>query len=153
MIPEGHDAVDIVPARPEVVGPRDVPTRASTFELAVGRSPSGPKTARDGIRGWLIELSCPLDFVDDMTLIVSELVTNAIVHARSPALVTAALHDGCLRLGVDDASDARPAPRELGHGVGGYGLRLLATLAEGWGWTTTPAGKQVWSEFRVPGPR
>jgi len=153
MIPDGHEALDTDRVQVPRPAGRDAPPASATFELAVERSPGGPKTARDGIRRWLVELACPRDFVDDITLIVSELVTNAIVHADSPARLTAELHAGCLRLVVDDTSSAPPAVRALGQGVGGYGLRLLATMADGWGWTTTPAGKQVWSEFAVPGYR
>lgn len=120
----------------------------STFGLTVERAPESPATARAAIRPWLIGLSCPADFVDDMALVVSELVTNAVVHAGSGARLCAEVHDGRLRLEVDDASPTPPAMRDGSVRVGGYGLRLVAALADDWGWTTTSCGKQVWSEHR-----
>ncbi|MGH3328450.1 MAG: ATP-binding protein [Streptomycetales bacterium] len=79
-------------------------------------------------------------------LLVTELVTNAVVHAGTPARVRLS-YDGTLRLEVSDASPEPPKPREPGpDDIGGRGLVLVSLLAQRWGWRAEPGGKTVWCE-------
>ncbi|MBB2910903.1 serine phosphatase RsbU (regulator of sigma subunit)/anti-sigma regulatory factor (Ser/Thr protein kinase) [Streptosporangium becharense] len=87
---------------------------------------------------------------DNTELMVSELVTNAIEHGggevelrllRGPALVCE----------VSDTSASAPVMREMSSTSDtGRGLHLINWLAHRWGSRTTPKGKIVWIEQRLP---
>ena len=85
---------------------------------------------------------------DDVELAVSELVTNAVLHAGSgPVLTLRAYADG-VRVEVADAAQRLPTAREYGEDSGtGRGLHLVDGLARSWGAEPTPAGKVVWAIF------
>ena len=90
--------------------------------------------------------------VDDASVVVSELATNAIRHADSPFRVTVVRHRGdsgsLVRLTVEDLSIEQPALNADEHeGLGGRGVHLVAQLATRWGVDGHPAGKTVWAEF------
>lgn len=84
--------------------------------------------------------------LDDAKLLVSELVTNAIRHARSPVQVTVRDHGGRLRVEVADES-VRPLVYREGLQEGGRGLLLLDALADRWGVDHHSHGKTVWFEL------
>jgi len=94
--------------------------------------------------------------VSDALLVLSELVGNAIRHARTEFTVSATLRDRVLRLEVADR-DTRP-PSLLGLDSGstsGRGLHIVAGIAGDWGWQTAAsadgeAGKLVWAEILSP---
>lgn len=82
-------------------------------------------------------------------LVVSELVTNAVVHARvSPGreiLTRFVRQDGGVRIEVHDTSDERPVPRTPDHD-GGFGLLLVDELTDRWGVAERGGiGKCVWA--------
>jgi anti-sigma regulatory factor (Ser/Thr protein kinase) len=88
--------------------------------------------------------------VDDAELLTSELVSNAVLHARSDVAVTVAVADGTAEIGVTDASSRPPTPRWAASGAeGGRGLRLVDRVAEAWGVVYLAAGKQVWCRLDV----
>ncbi len=117
----------------------------AAMEVRLERSPYAPTVARHALADWLRQVPCEPETVDEVILVVSELVTNAVVHARSAPLMKAAFDEGRLRLEVhDDSADpptARPPRRD------GFGLHIVSKLADGWGWTPTEPGKQVWVEM------
>ena len=115
------------------------------FELRLSPSPFAPKAARDAVSEWLRRVPCDEDTLDAMVLAVSELVTNAVVHAGAAPRITAVFDEGWLRLAVHDDSVDPPTVRPPGE-AGGFGLRIVSRVADGWGWTRTDAGKQVWVE-------
>jgi anti-sigma regulatory factor (Ser/Thr protein kinase) len=83
-------------------------------------------------------------------LIVSELVTNAIRHARAP-IELRLIHNGMLICEVSDASSASPhARRARTMDEGGRGLLLVAQLCERWGVRHAGAGKTIWAEQPRP---
>jgi anti-sigma regulatory factor (Ser/Thr protein kinase) len=98
------------------------------------------------------------ELVDVATLLVSELVTNAVVHAGSAALVVispADGDDGCLRVEVYDEGDDPPTLRPFDNdATSGRGLALVAAMSDRWGVQTltnadvagSPA-KGVWFEL------
>jgi anti-sigma regulatory factor (Ser/Thr protein kinase) len=91
--------------------------------------------------------SCSSDTLDTVALLVTELVTNAILHARTPLLLTLESHPGSLRICVEDKSNEQPAVRRYeSDAVTGRGLALVEQLASSWGVDTTPSGKVVWCE-------
>jgi anti-sigma regulatory factor (Ser/Thr protein kinase) len=92
---------------------------------------------------------------DSATLLISELVTNALVHAGSGLRLVVAVSDGVLELGVSDhdllsAPSVRPRVARLGDeedqliAEGGRGLLLVDSLADRWGVVQRGQEKQVW---------
>jgi anti-sigma regulatory factor (Ser/Thr protein kinase) len=86
--------------------------------------------------------------IDDIMLVTSELVTNSIVHAKTPFKVAIVQDDG-LRVEVSDRSAAVPTIGESTNGHG-YGLRIVDSLSTRWGIAVTPTGKTVWFEIQPP---
>ncbi|MGH3327283.1 MAG: SpoIIE family protein phosphatase [Streptomycetales bacterium] len=120
-------------------------TRA-TFE-PTGRSAAA---ARRFVQRTLMEWGIT-DFVDDAVLLVSELVTNAIVHAGTRTDVTCLRYDGGIHIEVQDRHPSRGLPQTLlpadTDREGGRGLYLSARLASAWGVDYTRTAKRVW--FRL----
>lgn len=87
----------------------------------------------------------------DVLLAVSELVTNALLHARTAMTVrVAAENDDVVRVDVTDGSAVAPRGRRFTVESGtGRGLRLLDSIAEEWGVTTVNGGKTVWARIRL----
>ncbi|KND37402.1 ATP-binding protein [Streptomyces anulatus] len=83
-------------------------------------------------------------------LLVSELVTNALIHTRHGAVVTATATPARLRVEVQDfASEDLPAPYvpNADDGTHGRGLILVRSLADAWGVEAQGLGKVVWFEL------
>jgi two-component sensor histidine kinase len=120
-----------------------------TFRLDLELSDHAVKLARQALLAWVGSLRPAAHLADDVALIVSELVTNAIVHARSAPVVHGTYEHGCLRLEVHDGAVAPPTMATHGRDVGGYGLRIVDRLAQSWGWVPTDDGKRVWAELRA----
>ncbi|MER7337339.1 ATP-binding protein [Streptomyces sp. NPDC000075] len=95
---------------------------------------------------------------EDVLLLVSELVTNACLHAGGPReLVLRYGPGGRLRVEVSDDSPEPPRPRAVQDRSrpGGHGLVLLNVLAQSWGSAPLPGshpGKTVWLEVPFPLP-
>jgi hypothetical protein len=87
--------------------------------------------------------------VPDARLIVSELVTNALVHAGTAFTVTIDVGQDAVVLRVADGSAVPPVLGTLGvEEPGGRGLGIVAALAGAWGVTTEPGGgKSVWASI------
>ena len=84
-----------------------------------------------------------------MRLVVSELATNAVVHARTPFTVTLSSAHGSVLLDIRDASIAAPV-RSASHvlDLGGRGLMIVDILSQDWGTSTDAHGfKSVWASF------
>jgi serine/threonine-protein kinase RsbW len=92
---------------------------------------------------------------DSAVLLVSELVTNAVEHARPAAAGTVAgtvlrleYGGGWLRIEVHDTSPHTPRPRTPDWlDESGFGLMLVDALAAKWGVQQTAQGKAVWAEL------
>ena len=114
--------------------------------------PASVPTARRFVRTTLAELGLSTAW-DAAELLVSEVVTNAVLHARTEFRVQV-LRDGDLvRVSVHDRSPVVPRPRTFGtDSTTGRGMRLVATLAVAWGVERHAAGgKAVWFEVRATG--
>jgi hypothetical protein len=103
---------------------------------------------RETLEAWRLD-----DFVDTAVLLVSELVTNAVLHARSGVEVVVDGGPGRVRVEVHDSSIVLPSRRHYGIQAGtGRGILLVEEMASGWGAETTESGKVVWFEL-APGAR
>ncbi|KOV56096.1 hypothetical protein ADL00_27640 [Streptomyces sp. AS58] len=114
--------------------------------------------ARSRLAGCGIEVDESL--AETLILLVSELVTNAVVHTGCPAvlrlsLAQSAAESATVRVEVADGSARAPVPRWVdGDATGGRGLALVDGLADRWGWSPDGAGKQIWCELdRCAEPR
>lgn len=97
----------------------------------------------DTLRGWGRD-----DLAASGALLVTELVTNAILHARTMVQVILERRADIVRVEVRDGSPVRPALRNHGlDATTGRGLALVATLAESWGVDISAAGKVVWAQL------
>lgn len=101
------------------------------------------------------------DLIETAELLVSEIVTNALVHAGTPIEVAFSFVDGGLRVEVTDGSPHEPARRGYGPNAGtGRGLMLLEEMVDEWGVVPDDPGKTVWFQIasraapdeRSPGP-
>lgn len=112
------------------------------------------------------------DLADDVALVTGELVTNAVLHARSPVEIRIAVEAGGARVEVADDSAAAPvtgaAPAAIlattaldssdepdllvAEQMTGRGLVLVDGLSSSWGWHRTPTGKVVWASFGDAAP-
>jgi anti-sigma regulatory factor (Ser/Thr protein kinase) len=116
--------------------------------LELAPTPDGPRAARaflsDALVAWDQERHADL-----AALLVSELVTNAIVHGHSDVRLRVTMLDSTIRVEVNDHSVE--APRLLASNPtepGGYGLPLVDTLADEWGYELVDGdGKRVWFEL------
>jgi anti-sigma regulatory factor (Ser/Thr protein kinase) len=86
----------------------------------------------------------PETVVDDLALLVSELVTNVVLHANTELTVRMSCSDAFVHVEVSDC-DPRPPVVSSGRGsAGGYGMQLVVALARRWGVTSDRCGKTVW---------
>ncbi|MFD7434550.1 ATP-binding protein [Streptomyces sp. NPDC059861] len=110
--------------------------------------------ARSRLAGCGIAADEPL--AETLVLLVSELVTNAVVHTGCPAVLRLSLpQPATVRVEVTDGSTRAPVPRWVdGEETGGRGLALVDGLADRWGWSPDGVGKQIWCELdRCAEPR
>ncbi|MET8808662.1 ATP-binding protein [Streptomyces sp. NPDC004546] len=110
--------------------------------------------ARRVTAAWLRYCGLP-ELVDDATLIVSELVTNAIVHGSgSQVTLTLAVRDGFLRIAVHDETPGEVAVHNAGSDAErGRGLFLVDHLADAHGgaWGTSDKGATTWCRLTLAG--
>lgn len=88
---------------------------------------------------------------DDALLLTSELVTNAVLHARTG--VRLSVVTGTTGIHVEVADDDPGLPRQRTadlDDLGGRGLALVAALAGDWGVRLAPPGKVVWFDLPTP---
>jgi anti-sigma regulatory factor (Ser/Thr protein kinase) len=106
-------------------------------------SPLSPALARTLIRSALA--GCPAEIVEVAELLVSELVTNSIVHAGTAPKLRIDTAQVGIRISVEDESTEAPTvTTKVADAEGGRGLLLVDALAQTWGWRPTEQGKQVW---------
>lgn len=139
---------DILPVNDE----SQIPYQRDQFYARDRRSVSAARRfARWSLRYW--ELA-DWERADDVSLCVSELATNALVHGAPPGrgFLLRVRYDGdVLRVEVHDSGGGEPyASDPPGDGEGGRGLFLVAALADKWGVGQRNPGKVVWAEFACP---
>lgn len=100
---------------------------------------------RDRLPSWKLD-----HLMDTAMLLTTELVTNAVVHARSPVHLAVGMSPARLRVEVADNGTGALAMREPTFtDPGGRGLLLIEALSTAWGTSSAEAGKLVWFELDV----
>ena len=108
-----------------------------------------PESAAEARRAIASALEDPRlqDLVDTALLLTSELVTNAIVHARTEVDLIIIVDPPRVRVEVFDDEERSPEMREASeHDSSGRGLMLVEMLAAAWGVRHRQGGKCVWFE-------
>lgn len=123
-----------------------VGTRLPPDETGTGEHlhlPADPTSARAARR--FVDEHCPPEVRDIATLLTSEVVTNAVLHAATPLTLGIRVHRRSVLIGVTDSNTLSPRPT-LAHTQreGGRGLALVDALADRWGCEEQPEGKTVW---------
>lgn len=127
-------------------------------QLDIGADPAEVPRARRWARSQLAAHGIAVDepLAETIILLISELVTNAVVHAGGPAVLRLLLPGpsgrGALRVEVADVSTHAPSPRHAeDEDTHGRGLELISGLADRWGWHREGPGKRIWCELdRLP---
>lgn len=116
------------------------------------RLPPRPESAGQA-RRFLTEFCQAAELPDELcqtaALLVSELVTNAILHGRTAATIEVHRPADTLRVSVRDDNPALPKPG-INPGLGGEsgrGLTIVSLLATRWGIEADAEGKSVWFEL------
>lgn len=148
----GVDTLDITrpDTEPEPGSPA-VP-HDSTLHLTLGRDAHAPSRARHAVAGFSAGCDMSASSLATVKLLVSELVSNAVIHSDAPdaseiELRARRLGDDTVRVEVTDAGSGFTAtPRDPARVVGGYGLMLVGTQATSWG-IERRRGTCVWFEL------
>jgi anti-sigma regulatory factor (Ser/Thr protein kinase) len=83
----------------------------------------------------------------DLEVMVSEIVSNGVLHAETTMELVVASYDSTIRIELVDRGPGSPQVRPEPGPTGGYGLRIVEALARRWGVDNHPAGKIVWFEL------
>jgi hypothetical protein len=107
---------------------------------------TAPRAARAFVVRALLDWRL-MPLVSPATLVVSELVTNSVIHAASTVDLTLTRADGRMHLAVHDHGVGRPKVRgEVPTDyLNGRGLLLVREFTRGWGVFPAPEGKMVWA--------
>ncbi|MFD7920672.1 ATP-binding protein [Streptomyces sp. NPDC059740] len=123
-------------------------------QLEVRPDPAEVGRARRWTRTRLAGMGIGVDepLTETLVLLVSELVTNAVVHTGASAWLRVcrpvdAATPGTVRVEVLDRCARPPHPRHAAEAdTGGRGLELVDCLADRWGWQADGTGKRIWCE-------
>ncbi|GHD86096.1 ATP-binding protein [Streptomyces naganishii] len=129
-----------------------VPREEAATGIVLPRAPGGVSAVRRRVRAVLSGWNLSAEAADDVLLVVSELVTNALVHARPPATLrlcrVPAQGRGAVRVEVTDQGAATaagpssaPDPDEHGRGLG-----IVTALSARCGVLTHRGGTSRWAE-------
>ena len=111
--------------------------------------PTAAREARRFVRSTATVLDD--DRLDDLLILTSEIVTNAVLHARTPLELGVTVTDDAVLVCVADGADGTPAHQDQSYGrESGRGIMLVRELADDWGVLPhdTRQGKAVWFLFR-----
>jgi anti-sigma regulatory factor (Ser/Thr protein kinase) len=127
---------------------------AASVDLALAAVPRSISTARHAVAR-LLQTTPPVpdEVVEDVLLLVSEVVTNAVLHARTEVHVEASVVPGRILVSVadDDPLHAPHRPERGALATSGRGMHLVERLATTWGVEVFATSKVVWFEttFRL----
>ncbi|MEU8852867.1 ATP-binding protein [Streptomyces sp. NPDC048564] len=152
-VPSLRDVESVASA--EVSAGRQV--RRLVLEGQSGVVPMARDFARQALYAWGWLPAATADqraAAEDVLLVVSELVTNACLHADGPDELWIACDNKVIRIEVSDKGTGQPAPRTPHRAgrPGGHGMFIVQRLCLDWGVMRTPGvgGKTVWAELGAP---
>ena len=119
----------------------------NALSTSLPRSPDSIRTARRLVHEHTATFGSQRR--DDAALMVSELVTNALVHGIGTITLRIDVEPPALRVEVSDEGNVALAPSPTPGAHGGWGLRILDQLADDWG--VREGSTKVW--FRLGEPR
>jgi anti-sigma regulatory factor (Ser/Thr protein kinase) len=124
---------------------------ATPLELLLTRDHTAPAQARAAVSAWCRPLGVSSARLQSLVLLVSELVSNAVLHSKAPpgsgVTLAARLDRDVMRVSVSDAGEGfEPRPRDPARLSDGYGLFLLDKIATRWG-VEADASTSVWFEL------
>ncbi|MFJ4985556.1 SpoIIE family protein phosphatase [Streptomyces sp. NPDC088732] len=112
------------------------------------------KFARNSLRTWQLN-----EISDDLEITVSEIVTNALIHAGSDVDMRLYRYPDRVRLEVRDSDSAPPIPSSFSmseegrsKAENGRGMVIVENISGSWGSSPNGRGKTVWIEFLTPPP-
>ena len=115
-----------------------------TAETVFPAVPASVGSARRFTRAALGRHDVEPHLIDTAMLLVSELATNAIVHASSTVRLRIDVGND-IRVEVRDEDDTPPVPEDADdEAESGRGLAIVTSLAKEWSWATHANGKVVW---------
>lgn len=125
---------------------------ATILELELKRNLHAPAIARAAVIGHCDDFDLTPSGCHTLVLLVSELVSNAVLHSSGPAaapiLLTAGMVKDAVQVTVTDAGEGfAPHPCRPGTARGGYGLYLVDKSARTWGVDRVTGGTRVWFEL------
>ncbi|GGQ60262.1 ATP-binding protein [Streptomyces asoensis] len=131
--------------------------RRLSFDDTGGVVPLARDFARQALYAWDWLPAATADrraAAEDVLLVVSELVTNACLHAEGPELMVLSCDNKVIRVEISDRGAGQPAPRTPHRAgrPGGHGMFIVQRLCLDWGVVRTPGvtGKTVWAELGAP---
>jgi anti-sigma regulatory factor (Ser/Thr protein kinase) len=128
---------------------------ALVLRMNLERDPQAPSLARAAVTGFTERAQISRSELDTLTLLVSELVSNAVLHSDAPrasgiSLCARVLDRGAVRVEVSDrGSGFSVTPRDQTQPLGGFGLYLVDKQATRWG-VERDCGTRVWFELGQP---
>ncbi|MCW2615466.1 MAG: ATP-binding region atpase domain protein [Frankiales bacterium] len=121
--------------------------------LPLPHGPQGPGRAREIVAAWVERFGLQ-ELGDDLELVVSEMVTNAVRHAAAPVSLEVEADGRQVLVAVNDGSPDAPTARGAdADAEGGRGLLLVDLLSAEHGVRPDPPGKTVWAALVDPGHR
>lgn len=124
---------------------------AVSAALTLPADPRSPRRARDFVQATLHSWGL-VTVLDDAKLLTSELVTNAVLHARTQVTLTVTSDDerDVVRVSVSDQSPVVPRRRRYSSlATTGRGLNMVDDASQAHGVEPSAAGKAVWFEIGV----
>ncbi|WP_328615436.1 ATP-binding protein [Amycolatopsis sp. NBC_00355] len=102
------------------------------------------------VRGWARALLPDLtaELLTDIVMVLDELVSNALRHAKPPIRVRLRRDRGTLRIEIDDSSPVAAIPKSPSL-KGGRGMWIVEKTSAAWGQLRRPGGKTVWAELAL----
>jgi len=140
---------DVVPPRsyvrvdPAVTADRAAERTSQVFVPVVSAVPAARRFLMNVLKSWGEDA-----IAVDAAVVVSELTTNAVLHATSAFRVHLTRRHDIVRISVDDVGPARPQPRHASpEDFGGRGMQLIEALTRAWGCDVLESGKTVWADI------
>ncbi|MEV0016725.1 ATP-binding protein [Streptomyces tendae] len=118
--------------------------RTQTLPREAESAAIGRRIVHRALEDWALE-----DLTYAAELVVTELIANAVQHARFACLRVTVRHlePRLVRVAVTDRSHAEPVLRpHMAYAEEGRGLALVDALTVGWGHDPLPWGKRVWAD-------